>query len=97
MKKTRRTTFLLLTALVLTWTLSFPAGALSYRKGANGASASYRAARYYAHLSKVPLTGDGRSDVLAVALSQLGYQEGSSTSQLGGTVGTSGNFTEFFS
>ena len=41
------------------------------------------------------LTGDGVTDVLAVALSQLGYQEGNSAGQYSGTAGGSKNFTEY--
>ena len=91
----RKAAVCLLTALVLTSVCGTSLSAASYRKGANGASSSYRAEKYYEYFQKVPLTGDGRTDVLAVALSQVGYQEGSSVSQLGGVKGTSGNFTEY--
>jgi len=85
---------LFLTALLL-FALTLQPTAAPYRTGANRVSESYKAGPYYENLQKVPLTGDGRTDVLAVALSQVGYQEGSSVEQLGGTVGTSGNFTEY--
>lgn len=91
----RKAAVCLLTTLVLTSVCGTALSAASYRKGANSASSSYRTGKYYDHFQKVPLTGDGRTDVLAVALSQVGYQEGGSVSQLGGTTGTAGNFTEY--
>ncbi len=70
--------------------------ALEYRKGSNDVSSSYRNGRYYQNLQNVELSGDDATDVVAVALSQLGYQEGSSTSQMDGDSGSgSGNYTEF--
>ncbi len=72
-----------------------PLSAADYRAGANAASDAYKAGKYYDNLSKVPLTGDGVTDALAVALSQLGYQEGNSLAQLDGTTPTAGNFTEY--
>lgn len=72
-----------------------PVEATSYRTGMNGASTSYKNGAYYEKLLRVPLTGDGITDVLAVALSQTGYQEGDSSSQMSGTVSGSSNYTEF--
>ncbi len=75
--------------------ISLPAKAVSYRTGANGASSSYQSSIYYQNFMRVPLTGDGITDVLAIALSQTGYQEGDSSSQMSGTVAGSSNYTEF--
>ena len=69
--------------------------AISYRSGANSASSSYKSGKYYQNLQKLTLTGDQVTDVLAIALSQIGYQEGSSTSDLSGLNGSSGNYTEY--
>lgn len=58
-------------------------------------SASYRASTYYDNLKKLPVTGDLAFDTVSVALSQIGYHEGSGTSQLGGGATGSGNYTEY--
>ena len=47
-------------------------------------TAQYMASRYYDNFCKVPLSGDQVTDVLAIALSQLGYHEGDSNADLGG-------------
>lgn len=87
---------LLLLALVLPLLpTSLPVSAADYVKGANDASSSYKSGIYYERLLSVPLTGDGRTDVLAVALSQLGYCEGHESGAFSGTVQGSNNFTEF--
>lgn len=59
-------------------------------------SSYYKNSVYYKNLLSVDLSGDNRSDIVTVALSQIGYHEGNSTSQFHGTnrSGT-GNFTEF--
>lgn len=72
-----------------------PASAGSFVKGTNGASDSYKSGPYYDRLLAVPQTGDQRTDVLAVALSQIGYQEGGSTGEFSGTVSGNKNFTEY--
>ncbi len=66
------------------------AAALSY-----SGSASYKSGKYYTALTAVTLTGDQRTDIVNVAKSQVGYQEGGSSSQLSGTVKGSGNYTEY--
>lgn len=58
-------------------------------------SSSYKSGKYYTNLTKVTLTGDQRTDIVNIAKSQVGYQEGSSSSQLSGTVKGSGNCTEY--
>lgn len=64
-------------------------------KGDTGASDSYKNGKYYTYLSRVPITGDGPTDILAIAISQLGYLESNSESDFGGLVGGDGNFTEY--
>ncbi len=66
------------------------ASALSY-----SGSSSYRSGKYYTQLTKVKLTGNQRTDIVNIAKSQIGYQEGSSSSKLSGTVRGSGNCTEY--
>ena len=70
--------------------------AAEYRKAKNDVSSSYKGGRYYDNFTRVQLTGDNVTDVLALALSQLGYQEGNSAGQYSGTSGGSGNYTEYY-
>ena len=65
-------------------------GALQYT-----GTGSYMSGKYYRKLQQVKLTGDPRTDIVAVARSQLGYQEGGSVNQLSGEVHGSVNFTEY--
>lgn len=68
------------------------AGYVSY----SGASDGYRSSRYYTALTKVFLTGDQRKDFLNVAISQVGYHEGNSSSELhGGNTKGTGDYTEY--
>jgi len=55
----------------------------------------YRQSKYYAALSAVELTGNYREDVIAIALSQLGYHEGSSEQDYGGGAKGSKDYTEY--
>lgn len=72
------------------------ASAATYRNGAqSGPSSSYKNGRYYQNYLKVPLTGDNRTDILAIALSQLGYQEGASNGAFSGEVSGGQNYVEF--
>ena len=48
-------------------------------------SKQYEKSKYYQNFKKVPLSGDQATDVVAIALSQLGYREGNSEKDLGGT------------
>ena len=76
--------------------LVLPASAsLTYRKGGNSVSSSYKSGRYYTNYTKLTLGDDDRNNLLAVAFSQLGYQEGPSAGSYSGTVASSGNYTEF--
>ncbi len=71
------------------------AAKVTYKTGANGVSDAYKGSKYYKNLTQIELTGDGVTDTLAVALSQLEYVEGTSSSGFSGTQGGGGNFTEF--
>ena len=51
----------------------FSASAATYRNGAqSGPSSSYAGSRYYRNYKRVPITGDNRTDLIAIALSQPG-------------------------
>lgn len=67
-----------------------PATALKY-----DGSAAYESGKYYRALTEVSLTGDARTDIVNIALSQVGYQEGGSSPQLSGEVYGGVNFTEY--
>ena len=58
-------------------------------------SASYMSGPYYQALREVELTGNSRTDIVNIALSQVGYQEGNSSKQLSGEVKGSYNYTEY--
>lgn len=47
-------------------------------------SEAYRTSKYYENLKAITLTGDQVTDVLAIALSQLGYHEGDSEKDMDG-------------
>ena len=59
-------------------------------------SASYRSGKYYANLQSLNLSGDEARDVLAIAMSQVGYHEGDSEAELDG-LGRAGtrDFVEY--
>lgn len=81
-----------LIALLLSVALlcSIPVSAVRY-----SGTEAYESGKYYQALTAVPLTGDQRTDMVNVALSQVGYQEGGSSPQLSGEVYGGVNFTEF--
>ena len=59
-------------------------------------SDDYKDTLYYNNLLALELTGDGATDTIAVALSQLGYHEGNSNADLDGrNSGGNKNFTEY--
>ena len=58
-------------------------------------SDAYKSGPYYSKLVALKLDGGDRANLLAVAKSQVGYTEGNSSSDLGGTADGSGNYTEY--
>ncbi len=81
------TAFLCLSRLVVTSS----AAEVSYNM-----SDQYAASEYYENLSKVTLSGNQATDVIAVALSQLGYHEGDSDGELDGqSVSGCRDFVEY--
>lgn len=58
-------------------------------------SEQYRAGIFYRRLCNVKLTGDPRTDIINVAMSQIGYIEGNDSSQLSGCVIGNQNYTEY--
>lgn len=56
---------------------------------------SYLSGKYYRKLAQVSLTGEPRADIVAIARSQVGYQEGGSVNQLSGEVYGGVNHTEY--
>ncbi len=66
---------------------------LTYRTGANGPASTYLASKYYSHVTSIGLTGDGVTDTLAAALSQLGYYEGTTSNPYSGLYNTYDTYT----
>ena len=58
-------------------------------------SDSYRTGKYYRALQEVSLTGDPRTDIVNIALSQVGYQESAYVKELSGEIVGNANFTEY--
>ncbi len=58
-------------------------------------TSQYKTGKFYKNMTQIPLTGDGRRDVFAVAASQMGYLEGDDTSGYTGEVGGYNNYTEY--
>ena len=74
--------------------LLMPAGAITPQY--QNMTSTYRNSRYYLNLAVLRLTGDARTDLVMVAMSQLGYHEGNGKRQCNGenTWGT-GNYVEY--
>lgn len=70
--------------------LTQPVAAMEYK-----GSAAYMSGKYYRALTEVNLTGNPRTDIVNIARSQLGYQEGGSSNQLSGEVYGGVNYTEY--
>lgn len=96
-KSLLRAVSVILTVLMLTSSMSHMVTlAAEYRNGAqSGPSSSYKGGRYYSNYKRVPITGDNRTDIVAVALSQLGYQEGAANGYFSGEVSGRSNYVEF--
>lgn len=56
---------------------------------------SYMSGDYYASLKAVKLTGNMRTDIVNVALSQVGYHEGKSANDITGASTGKDNFTQY--
>ena len=89
-KKLKRILVMLIVVGMLLPMFRFETNAMSY-----SGSSSYKSGKYYTRLTKVNLTGDQRTDIVNIAKSQVGYQEGSSSSQLAGTSYGGRNYTEY--
>ena len=74
-------------------TPAFQTTPLTYRTGANGPHSTYKSSKYYTHVTSIGLTGDGVTDTLAAALSQLGYYEGKSSDDFSGLYNTWDTYT----
>ena len=84
---------LLVCSLLLPFAAGFQTSALP---PVHNESSEYLSGRYAANLSALTLTGDGRTDVVLTALSQLGYHEGDSDADMGGSNASgSRNFVEY--
>lgn len=85
--------FFALILVVLSALLLLPCAALS---PVHSVSDAYRGSPYYTNLTELSLTGDARTDLILVALSQLGYHEGNSDADMHGqnTQGSK-NFVEY--
>ena len=96
MRRTSARLLCLLLVLSLVFTTVSPALAATYRNGAqSGPSSSYKGGKYYQNYLRVPITGDNRTDLVAIALSQLGYQEGAANGYFSGEVSGRANYVEF--
>ena len=67
----------------------------AFRPSETTFSESYKAGKYYKQLQDVKLTGNGAKDIVSVAMSQKGYMEGNTKSQLSGEKSGSSNYTEY--
>lgn len=103
-RRTLKNTLAALVSVMIVLAVSFANGyfdgLFAVPVGATGAeyemSEQYRTSKYYENLTAVSLTGDGAKDVVAIALSQLGYHEGDSEDELGGTAdGGTRDFVEY--
>ena len=92
MKKTWKTVLSLLLVLILASSL-VPAGAAGTSYTVSG---PYGESEYYENLKALTLTGDYRTDLVNVALTQVGYHEGASKQERHGNNWYSdGNWTEY--
>ena len=56
---------------------------------------AFRGSRYYLNLEVLEMTGDERTDIVMVAMSQLGYHEGNGPSHCHGESCGTGNYVEY--
>ncbi len=90
--KTKKLTSVLLASLMVAGSLTTGASALTMTYTP---SSSYRNSSYYTSLTNVQLTGNYNTDLLNVALSQVGYRESNSYSHLSGGSQGNSNCTEY--
>ena len=93
MKRLTKRALVLLVVALLSVAMALPAAALT---PVHTVSKAYRQSVYYQNLKALELTGDQRTDIVLVALSQLGYHEGDSEDELHGmNAEGSKNFAEY--
>ena len=90
----------ILTVLIAVPVITVPTSAdvgtaFTYVTGANGISSSYKNSKFYEKLSKITLTGDGRTDVIAVALTQAGYLESGTAGDFAGVNSGRKDYCEY--
>lgn len=81
--------------IVLTLLAAFFFSALPILSAAAEHSESYAFGIFCRRLNNVKLTGDGRTDIVNVAMSQIGYMEGDNQEQISGCHAGSKNYTEY--
>ncbi len=82
--------------LSTTVAVSVSAARPSWRVESYEYSEEYKSGQYYTNRMSVKPTGDMRTDILAIALSQIGYHEGNSRADMDGlNTRGGGNFVEF--
>lgn len=90
MKKLKKRIISACLAAAMLLSIGVPAGAVDYQ-----GSPSYQSGKYYRALQAVELTGDPRTDIVNIALSQVGYQESTYMKELSGEIVGNVNFTEY--
>lgn len=58
-------------------------------------SSSYKSGSFYSAATRVALTGSDRTNIVALAKSQVGYTEGNKSDQLSGSANGNKNYTEY--
>lgn len=89
-RKTILRFFSLIALLVLLTSVSTPADSLEVKF-----SVFYRSGIFYQRLCNVELTGNPRTDIVRIAMSQVGYIEGNNSTQLSGCLVGDKNYTEY--
>lgn len=88
-----KTSLRIMAALLLSAVLFFTASPALSVEGVH--SASYASGIFCRRLENIILTGNPRTDIVNVALSQIGYCEGDSTDQISGCQPGTKNYTEY--
>jgi hypothetical protein len=79
-------------ALALACLLTLPASAITPTY--DNMTPAFRNSRYYLNLKALELTGDERTDIVMVAMSQLGYHEGNGPEHCDGESCGTGNYVD---